>query len=48
MDLHMLALLNGRERTVAEYATLLADAGLRLTADVRTSAGVHMLETRPA
>ena len=34
MDLHMLALLRGRERTRAEYAALLANAGLRLTAVV--------------
>ena len=37
MDLHMLVLLRGRERTVA---------GLRLTADVPTPAGVHVLEAR--
>jgi hypothetical protein len=43
MDLHMLVLLGGRERTVAEYAALLAAAGLRLTADVPTAAGVHVL-----
>ncbi|WP_138757945.1 methyltransferase [Modestobacter altitudinis] len=47
MDLHMLLLLHGRERTAAEYADLLAAAGLRLTADVPTSAGVHVLEARP-
>ncbi|TFV78354.1 hypothetical protein E4P39_03810 [Blastococcus sp. CT_GayMR19] len=47
MDLHMLVLLHGRERTVAEYATLLDAAGLHLTADVPTGAGVHVLEARP-
>jgi len=47
MDLHMLALLNGRERTVAEYAALFAAADLHLTADVPTSAGVHVLEAMP-
>jgi hypothetical protein len=39
-------LLHGRQRTVAEYATLLEAAGLRLTDDVPTSAGVHVLEAR--
>ncbi|MFW3172790.1 methyltransferase [Geodermatophilus sp. CPCC 206100] len=47
MDLHMLVLLHGRERSVAEYAALLERAGLRLTADVPTGAGVHVLEARP-
>jgi hypothetical protein len=47
MDLHVLLLLHGRERTAAEYAELFAAAGLRLTADVPTGAGVHVLEARP-
>jgi hypothetical protein len=47
MDLHMLLLLHGRERTAAEYAGLFASSGLRLTADVPTDAGVHVLEARP-
>lgn len=46
MDLHMLVLLHGRERTAAEYGALLDAAGLRLTADVPTGAGVHVLEAR--
>jgi hypothetical protein len=44
MDLHMLALLRGRERTAAEFAALLADAGLVLARVVPTGAGVHVLE----
>lgn len=48
MDLHMLVLLGGRERTVVEYAALLDASGLRLVADVATDAGVHVLEARPA
>jgi len=44
MDLHMLALLGGRERTAAELAALLEAVGLHLTARVATSAGVHVLE----
>ena len=48
MDLHMLVLLHGHERTAAEYAALCEAAGLRLTRDVPTGAGVHVLEVRPA
>lgn len=46
MDLHMLALLRGRERTRAEYAALLANAGLRVTAVVAAdpTSGVHVFE----
>jgi hypothetical protein len=47
MDLHMLALLHGRERTRREYAGLLAAAGLRLTRVVATGAGVHVIEACP-
>ena len=47
MDLHVLLLLHGRERTVAEYGDLFAAAGLRLAAAVPTTAGVHVLEARP-
>ncbi len=48
MDLHMLVLLHGRERTAAQYALLCEAAGLRLARDVPTDAGVHVLEVRPA
>jgi hypothetical protein len=48
MDLHVLLLLHGRERTAAEYAGLFAASGLRLTDDLPTTAGVHVLEARPA
>ncbi len=44
MDLHMLALLHGRERTAAEYAELLAAAGLTLVRVLPTAAGVSVLE----
>ncbi|WP_214403454.1 methyltransferase [Pseudonocardia lacus] len=47
MDLHMLALLHGRERTRREYAELLAAAGLRLVRVVATGAGVHVIEACP-
>jgi O-methyltransferase domain/Dimerisation domain len=50
MDLHMLALLGGRERTRAEYAALLAEADLELTTVVPADpvSGVHVYEARPA
>ena len=50
MDLHMLALLGGRERTRAEYAALLARADLVLTTVVAADpvSGVHVFEARPA
>lgn len=44
MDLHMLALLRGRERTAAEFATLLAEAGFMLDRVLPTTAGVAVLE----
>jgi hypothetical protein len=49
MDLHMLALLGGRERTRAEYAALLAQADLRLTTVVAADpvSGVHVFEAHP-
>jgi hypothetical protein len=46
MDLLMLTLLGGRERTPAEYAALLSAADLRQTALIPTTAGVHVIEAR--
>jgi hypothetical protein len=48
MDLHMLTLLRGRERTVGEYADLLDAAGLQLTDVIPAdkSTGLHVLEAR--
>jgi hypothetical protein len=48
MDLHMLTLLHGRERTEAEFADLLGTAGFRLLGTVPTPAGVCVLEAAPA
>jgi SAM-dependent methyltransferase len=48
MDLHMLVLLGGRERTMTEYDVLLEAAALRRAAQVRTDAGVQVLEARCA
>jgi hypothetical protein len=44
MDLHMLTLLRGRERTAAEFAALLAAAGFTLDRVLPTAAGVSVLE----
>jgi hypothetical protein len=42
--MHMLALLPGRERTEAEYAVLLAEAGLTLARVVPTAGAVSLVE----
>lgn len=49
MDLHMLTLLRGQERTADEFATLLATAGFRLDRVLATGprSGVHVLVARP-
>ena len=47
MDLHMLVMPGGRERTAAEYAALLAAAGLRLLA-VRPAPPLAVLEAARA
>jgi 2,7-dihydroxy-5-methyl-1-naphthoate 7-O-methyltransferase len=48
MDLRMLALVGGRERTVDDYATLAAAAGLAVT-DVRTTpSGQLIIDCRAA
>lgn len=47
IDLHMMALTGGRERTLDEFAAVLDEAGLRLTADL-PAGPVHVLEARPA
>lgn len=47
MDLHMLSLLRGRERTRAEFAALLEEAGFALVRTVPTGAGVHVIEAAP-
>ncbi|MGE3285375.1 MAG: methyltransferase [Pseudonocardia sp.] len=47
MDLLMLVLLGGRERTEAEFRALLGAAGFTPTRTVATGAGVSVLEARP-
>ena len=43
MDLHMLAMMGGRERTAAEYGTLLAQAGLKLDRVVPTNSSLSVV-----
>lgn len=47
LDLHMLAIPGGRERTEAEYSTLFRDAGFELTNIVPTPAGPSVVEAAP-
>jgi hypothetical protein len=50
MDVHMLTLFHGRERTVAEYERLLAATGFRLVRSVptRSPVGLGVIEATPA
>lgn len=47
LDLHMMVCVTGRERTRAEFASLLGAAGFELTRVVPTSADLCLLEARP-
>lgn len=47
LDLHMLVLLGGQERTVAQYTTLLREAGFELAGVVPTSAQQSIVEALP-
>lgn len=47
LDLHMLAITGGMERTEAEYCHLLAAAGFKLTQIIPTSADVDVIEAIP-
>lgn len=47
LDLHMLAIPGGRERTEAEYSALFRDAGFELTTIVPTPAGPSVVEAVP-
>ncbi|CAA9246771.1 MAG: hypothetical protein AVDCRST_MAG26-1706 [uncultured Chloroflexia bacterium] len=44
LDIHMLALLGGRQRTRQEYEGLLDQAGFRLQREIDTRAGISILE----
>src|SRR5262245_7466217 len=47
LDLHMMVLLGGRDRTEAEYRRASAAHGLRLTCVVPTAGDVSVVEGRP-
>jgi hypothetical protein len=44
LDVHMLTLLGGRQRTRKEYENLLAVAGFLLNREIDTGAGISILE----
>jgi hypothetical protein len=48
LDVHMLVLLSGRERTEAEYGALFGQAGFRLTQVIPTGPGPSIVEACPA
>jgi hypothetical protein len=48
MDLHMLVLLNGRERTARQYADLFRTAGLELARTISIRSGQSIVEAVPA
>ncbi len=48
LDIAMLSLTGGRERTEAEYATLLGSAGFRLNRVIPTNAQSSIIEAFPA
>jgi hypothetical protein len=48
MDLHMLVLLNGRERTEEQYREILREAGLKVTRTIPTRTGQSIVEAGPA
>ncbi len=48
LDIQMLAILAGKERTRTEYAELFAAAGLRFEREIETGVGVSILESSPA
>jgi hypothetical protein len=47
LDVHMLVLLTGRERTEAEYAALFTQAGFQLTGVFHTAPGPSIVEAVP-
>lgn len=46
LDLNMLTLVNGRERTIDEYRTLLATAGLEMTRAIETPSPMVLVEAQ--
>jgi hypothetical protein len=47
LDIHMLALLGGRQRTREEYQSLCTEAGFSLELQIDTRAGISILEAAP-
>jgi hypothetical protein len=47
MDLRMLILNEGRERTLEQYGALARQAGLSVAGATPTPVGVHVIELRP-
>ncbi|ANE51288.1 methyltransferase [Flavisolibacter tropicus] len=48
LDIHMLTLLGGRQRTQTEYSTLLGAAGFKLNQVIDTGTGIAILEATPS
>jgi hypothetical protein len=48
MDLNMMVMTGGRERTAAEYRSLLETAGFRLARIVPTATEMSVIEAVPA
>jgi SAM-dependent methyltransferase len=48
MDVHMMIMTGGRERTEAEWRALLESTGFRLTRVVPTDSGISVIESAPA
>lgn len=46
LDIHMLALIGGKQRTRQEYETLLAAAGFSFKREIGTAGGMSILEAR--
>jgi hypothetical protein len=44
LDIHMLTLLGGQQRTGKEYESLLAATGFSLAREIDTGAGISILE----
>jgi hypothetical protein len=47
LDLHMMAVTGGRSRNLAQFETLLLDAGLALSKVTPTPSGLSIIEARP-
>jgi hypothetical protein len=48
MDLNMLAITGGLERTEAGYARVVSEAGLELTRVIPTRSAIQIIEARAA